>query len=257
MAEHLSAEELENQLRTAASRFPYPPTPDLVRALRGRRIDQRRRPWLRRPISAALGALLLILGMLLAVPDVRAAAFRWLQIGVVRVWPAPVATPTADPSLLRLPALSGAISLDAATRQAPFPILLPTYPGDLGLPSVAFLQHLDGQVLVLVWAEPSDPGRVRMSLHLLGSQVSAEKMLFAGGAELLAEVEVNGERALWVDGPHVLRVEEPDRGILTPVRLVEGNTLIWSVDAVTYRLETDLPLEEARRIAESLQPIAP
>jgi hypothetical protein len=38
-------------------------------------------------------------------------------------------------------------------------------------------------------------------------------------------------------------------------RLVSGHVLIWAGLDVTYRLETDLSLKEAVRIAESLEPI--
>jgi hypothetical protein len=37
------------------------------------------------------------------------------------------------------------------------------------------------------------------------------------------------------------------------IRLIEGNVLIWTEGDLTYRIETDLSLEEAIRIAESLQ----
>jgi hypothetical protein len=35
--------------------------------------------------------------------------------------------------------------------------------------------------------------------------------------------------------------------------VVEGNILIWEQGGITYRLETNLPLEEAVKIAESLE----
>jgi hypothetical protein len=35
--------------------------------------------------------------------------------------------------------------------------------------------------------------------------------------------------------------------------MITGNVLIWTDGALTYRLESDLPLAEARRIAESLR----
>jgi len=38
-------------------------------------------------------------------------------------------------------------------------------------------------------------------------------------------------------------------------RLVNGHVLIWENGEVTYRLETDLSMEEAVKIAESLEPI--
>jgi hypothetical protein len=39
--------------------------------------------------------------------------------------------------------------------------------------------------------------------------------------------------------------------------LVEGNVLLWRDTYVTYRLETDLPKEEAIKIAESLVEVPP
>jgi hypothetical protein len=36
-------------------------------------------------------------------------------------------------------------------------------------------------------------------------------------------------------------------------RLVEGQVLIWEADGITYRLETELSMEEAVAIAESLK----
>jgi hypothetical protein len=37
------------------------------------------------------------------------------------------------------------------------------------------------------------------------------------------------------------------------VRLIDGHVLIWTDGVTTYRLETALDLEEAVRVAESLE----
>jgi hypothetical protein len=39
--------------------------------------------------------------------------------------------------------------------------------------------------------------------------------------------------------------------------MIDGHVLIWKEGGLTYRLETDLTLEEALKIAQSLQPIKP
>jgi hypothetical protein len=36
-------------------------------------------------------------------------------------------------------------------------------------------------------------------------------------------------------------------------RMIEGHVLIWADGPITYRLETDLSLDEAVKIAESLK----
>jgi hypothetical protein len=41
------------------------------------------------------------------------------------------------------------------------------------------------------------------------------------------------------------------------MRLIDGHVLIWTDGNLTYRLETDLSLEEALKVAESLQPVKP
>jgi hypothetical protein len=258
MSDDPQHDPLEERLRAAAATLPYPPTPDLASS---RRRAARRAPW--RAAAGIALALVLALAALLAVPEVRGAALRLLQIGVVRVRvepdapPPPAVGPSAQPTpALRLPDLRGATSLDAAARQLPFPIQLPAYPPDLGPPALVFVQDLGGPALVLVWADPADPARARLSLQALSSRVFAEKLL-SGDAATLAETDVDGARALWVRGPHLLQTGSAEGDMYQEVRLVDGNTLIWSAGEVTYRLETDLSLDAARRVAESLRPLTP
>ena len=66
------------------------------------------------------------------------------------------------------------------------------------------------------------------------------------------EKTVNGQRAIWAVGPYPLRIRDGD---LQFMRLIEGHVLIWTENNITYRLETDLSLEETIKIAESLEPI--
>ncbi len=244
-------DNLAELLRAEARSFPYPPTPDL--AARLGRHAARRAPAarLRRLAPIALVAAL-ALATLLAVPEVRAAALRLLQVGAVRVRvePAPPpALPAPTPNL----GLSGATSLDEAARRVPFPIRLPAYPEGLGPPDQVFLQDLGGAAIVLVWLDPAEPGRPLLSLHTLGTGVLAQKIISGSELERIAEVEVGGATALWVRGAHLLQVGRAGEVELAPVRIVEGNTLIWAADGLTYRLESELPLDEALRVAESLR----
>jgi hypothetical protein len=133
-----------------------------------------------------------------------------------------------------------------AQARAGFAIKLPTYPPDLGPPDRVFLQDMAGPVVITVWLAPDQPDRVRLSLHQLGPGTFAEKVQ----PRVVQETTVRGQPALWTEGPHLLQV--PDGGY-EPRRLVTGNTLIWAEGEITYRLETDLPLDEALRIAESLE----
>lgn len=249
------------RLAAIAAQTAYPSTPDLWSALRGRlpRGTQAGAQRGLRRLAFALAALLLILAVgTAAVPEARAALLRSLRVGVVRIF-FPEATPTAhapstgspmpspSPVVLMPPLdLAGQATLAEAERAIGSPLLLPTYPPDLGVPDLVFLQNWDGPLVILVWTKPEDPQRARLSLHLLGPGTFAGK----GAPEVVAATEVNGQPALWTQGPHQLLLRS---GHDTFRNLVSGNVLIWEQDGLTYRLETDVTLDEAIRIAESLR----
>lgn len=255
-------ERWERHVQSTAAAFAYPPTPDVAGAvgerLRSRRAERHGRWQPRWAIAAAL-VLVLLVG-LLAVPQVRAGVLEIIRIGVVRIFPqgleglpAPTTSPeetvtvtstsTPLPSVLNL---AGETTLAEAHDVVDFPIRLPSYPADLGPPDAVFVQHLDGDAVVLVWLEPGSREDVRMSLHMLTSGMMVDK----GGPTIVRETSVNGRRALWTEGPYLLRMQG---GSFTSIRLVDGYVLIWEADEITYRLETDLSLEEAVRVAESLE----
>ena len=266
-------EQWEVRLRNIARSFPYPPTPDLASAVKaqlasggaGSRSGFLSIQMSRRLVWAAL-CLILILGGLLAVPQVRAALVEYLQIGVVRIFmveptpsptslPAtttpelPTVTPRPSPTpLASLLDLAGETTLAEAEKEAGFSVRLPVYPADLGPPDHVFFQDLGGPVVVLVWLDPDRPGQVRFSLQELGPGTFAEK----GNPGLVRETLVNGQQAIWAEGPYLLQFRRGNSLEYDLRRLVKGHVLIWAEDEITYRLETDLPLEEAVRVAESL-----
>jgi hypothetical protein len=102
---------------------------------------------------------------------------------------------------------------------------------------------------ILVWLDTEDPEKVLLSLHFIPEGSWA---IHKSQPVVLEQTDVDGNRAFWAVGPYPLRLSN---GNLDFTRLINGNVLIWVVDDMTYRLETALPLEEAVKIAESLQPI--
>lgn len=258
-------EQWEARLQGAAREFRYPPTPDIAVAVR-RRLTSAAQPTRFRPrlAWAAIVAALILLAGLMAVPQVRAAVIEFLRIGAIRIFlvePTPTPTvpavaptstlPTATPRPSPTPLssvldLAGETNLADARAKAGFLIRLPTYPTDLGPPDRVFLQSLGGPVVVLVWLDPNRPDRVRLSLHELGPGTFGEKVQ----PQVIQETTVHGERALWTEGPYMIQLKNGDYDVR---RLVMGHVLIWTVGEVTLRLETDLSLEEAVRIAESLR----
>lgn len=245
----------EQEVQRRARRFTYPPAPDLAARLAGvapalpERSPSLRRAAVRRRLAWALAALLVIIAGLAAVEPVRAWVVEILRLGAVRIIsPAPPPT-TRTPIPVHL-GWSGATSLAAAAAELPFGVQLPALPAGLGLPDAAYVQDLNGPALLLVWMDPAQPRRVRLTMHALSSEAIAYKM----NPRTVEETEVNGQRALWTSGPYIVALRSGD---WVAERLVAGHVLIWTEGDVTYRLESALPLAEAVAVAESLQPWPP
>lgn len=249
----------EMRVQQAAREVQYPPTPDIAGSVGYRLRSRGRGVWPRRLLQVAAILIVLLLAGMIAVPEIRAGVLELLRLGAVRIFrveptptsPPPSAVPAGTPaplnSVLELP---GETTLENARERFRFPIKLPTYPDGIGLPNRVFLQERRYPLLTLVWTQPDAPDEVRFSLHMMSSRG------FAGKYYPWVEqgTTVNGRGALWIANPHLFELH-PDRGEDAPLlqRYVNMNVLLWEADDLTYRLETDLPLHEARRIAESLE----
>jgi hypothetical protein len=112
------------------------------------------------------------------------------------------------------------------------------------------VRQFGGPVATLVWLVPGTIDQVRMTLEVLNLRVVASKMYPFDGE--YQTVRVNGRPAEWLTNAHEViyfsRTQEVHRQITTHV-------LVWESDLITYRLEADVPLEEAIKVAESLKPI--
>lgn len=247
-----SSNSLEDRLRQAAHRQVFPPTPDLSAPVR-RRIEKRipRRVLAFRAITIAV---VLLLAAAVAIPESRAALVGYFRLGAVRIFPEPpepTITPakgTPDPTSppKKLPDLAGRITLEEALDRRDFDLRLPAYPPDLGVPDDVYYQP-EFPMLVLVWRDPDDLQRSRLSLF----QVASDSVFVSKiEPEIVQETAVDGGYALWVKGPYLVQLSN---GNFALQRLVNGHTLVWEAGAWTYRLETDLPLAEAIKIAESLR----
>ena len=266
------------QLTAIARALPYPPTPNLA-AGRARQPGPRPMisPRVARGLAWAVAAIVLALAILFAIPATRAGLLQFLQIGSVRIFLAPTATPSPAPTatapagsppagtasprptptpaptpLLSVLNLAGQTTFEQAKVRVPFELLLPAYPAGLGEPDLAYVQDLGGPAAILVWLEPGDPDRVRLTLHFLTSTTIANKLLEPSGPSTAPSVEatrVNGRPAVWTTGPYVLFTLS---GTFKEYRLIEGHVLIWTDGVLTYRLETRQSRDEAVRTAESL-----
>jgi len=264
----------EERLKKIAGSFRYPSTPDVAGGVM-KYLESGSRPQARLRSAWVVASLLfLVLAVLFAVPGVRAEFIRFFQVGVVRIFPGSP-TLTAEPSIPQLPTtatpvaippstatpapgvnvpvytvtisdLAGESSLEEAQSRLLFPVRLPEYPTDLGLPDRVFLQE-DGGMIILVWTDPAASERARLTLH----EIAPGKVVLSKyEPHVIQETQVNGVYAIWVQGPYLVRLTS---GSYEYRRMVEGNTLIWEENGITYRLESDLTLVETLRIAGSLR----
>lgn len=271
--------DFEAQVRSIAAGMQYPRTPDIAGAVIARLRPVTRPRFTSRAVAWSVTVILVLCSSLMLIPPARAAILEFIQIGIVRIFPPsestpePTHTPTpisesivtgtplaftpltataVPPTSDLLPILNqiaGETSLSDAQNRVSYAILLPTYPPDLGEPDYVYVQDAEGYMTILVWLDPRQSDQVLMSLHFLpaGSWAIDKQQ-----PQVIDVTRVNGKRALWTIGPYPLRLYN---GELEFKRLIVGHVLIWEDGDITYRLETDLSMEEAVKIAESLQPI--
>lgn len=263
----LERELFEQRLISIANGLDYPRTPDIAGSVMARLRPSTRPRFISRKLAWSLTIILVLFSSLLSIPPVRAAILEFIQIGIVRIFPRsvePTVEPTVDvirpatatpslPSSTLIPALSriaGKTGLVDAQQMANYPILLPAYPSNLGQPDHVFVQDAEGTMVILVWLDPQQPDDVLMSLHFVPSGSWAVRKV---EPIVIQETDVNGDRAIWTVGPYPLILSNGDIDYFT--RLIDGNVLIWTDGNITYRLETNQPLEEAIKVAESLEPV--
>lgn len=147
--------------------------------------------------------------------------------------------------------LTGATTLQEAQRRVPFAIRWPSYPSYMGDPDLVFFQERAAPMVALAWYTSGERSRIGTILYEMEAGDTANEAL--GGGSPSAETAVNGRPARWVASPHLLTLyDEGGAGNIDAKRQVRGMVLLWEADAIAYRLETSVDLEEALRIAESL-----
>jgi hypothetical protein len=227
--------DLERDLQELGRTLAVPAAPDLAASVRAALPS--RPPAARRPRPALVLAIVVAVGVLagLAVSPARTAILRFFGIGAVHV-------ELVD----RLPAVEPGAPLVLGSEidpaEAPFSISVPAV---LGAPDAVYAS---GNVATLLYGSLD---RVRLIVTEMGysalSPVVAKKLVVGTTAARFVEIRGSPGPALWIEGePHVLELPG------APARLA-GNTLVWVPQGGrTYRIEGDLELDDALRIAESM-----
>ncbi|GAB3938588.1 hypothetical protein [Micromonospora vulcania] len=238
-------DDLERELRDLSTWLETPDAPDVTARVRAQLTGpvRPRRRW-RYYLAAALVALLVAVlppGRA-AIADAVAGLLRFAGV-TISTSPAPT-LPTGTPS--PLPS-QRTVALDEAQRQVRFPIRLPA---SLGPPE---------QVLV---ADADDNGAYRVATLLYrGGALRVDAFDGLLDAAFLKQasgpgvqwVQVHGDFAVWIDGPHQLTYVDRAGEVRVETARLAASTLIWQEAGVCYRLEGDVTKETAVEIAESLR----
>lgn len=218
----------------------------------------RNRP-VRRSVVVAIAALLLLAAVAGAV-GLGVPGIRILFGGPTP--PPSLASPSAAPSGAGAGALGQALGLgtrvpiDEAERLAGLDLVLPADPA-IGPPVGAFVF---ANRVALVWPErPGLPADPSTGIGLLISEFrgTVDRGYYTKTLDTdarLTPVTVDGNRGYWISGPpHFFFYVDPSGRIVDDVHRIVGDTLIWSDGDVTYRMESQLGMEDAIRLAESLE----
>ena len=246
MPEHRDLERALHDLRVAIA---FPDAPDVAGAVVARIAAaapvvlaprRRARRWQRAAVAAA-AFVLVVAGVLALSPRARSVAADLFDVAGIDIHLGTSDEPA--PPLGENLRLGRHVRLAQAQARVDFPIRVPRAPGP---PPAVYLR---GDVVslaydgVLVTEFAADVGEDFVVKELPTGTVTAAPEVFPG------------VKGFWFTGePHRLYYNDDVTGAARSETLrLATNTLVWAEAGVTYRVEADVPVAEALRIARSLR----
>jgi hypothetical protein len=260
--------ELERELTALGRDLDWPPTPDLIPAVTARlRADlpgaaarpARRRllppAGFRRSLALALVALLVLAGgVFAAVPSVRDAVLEFFGLQGATVERREQLPPPPPPAPLQL---GERTSLDAARDSLAFDPLVPSAAGE---PDGVYVNHLvPGGSIALTYRPSEDLPEARSTgLGLLVEEFRGDLApeyfgKTAGEATRVERLQIDGERAIWLEGaPHFFFYRPPNAEFRDEELRIAQNVLLIEQGRLLVRLEGAFGLDRAIELARSL-----
>ena len=273
----LNDDQLALAIADVGTRIAWPATPDLRAGVRARTGQPRRIPWWRAFESPRYGfapAIVTIALALLAVlafsPEARATATDILRLRGVEIFrgPVPSPSPTRSPGSIQSPTpfpgtgLGAQVSLDEAKARAGFPVIVPTDPL-LGTPDQVYLRTLSSgstAVSFVYLARAGIPTSAQAGVAAIVTEfagATVDEQFFGKVLDqttTLQKLTINGQPAFWIQGtPHFFFYNAGGGNIQQETLRLAGNTLIWTKGILLLRLEAQVDLATALRIAGSMR----
>ena len=266
MTEPMDA-ELELELRSLGAALAVPePRSGFAAAVAARiELEAPRRdrppfflfPRVRRSALLAIAATLILAAVAAAAIGFNLPGLRILFGPAPSVQPSVTPPASADGMPGSLLGLGVIASLEEAQAQVDFDLQIPTDPNP-GPPAATYVRL--GRV-ALVWApsaelpatsEDPEVGLLLNEFHGTYDTEIVEKLIHEGTR--VEQITVDGAPGYWIYGaPHFfVYIDETGQRMEDTYRSV-GQSLVWTRDGITYRLETGLDRDAAIRLAESLR----
>lgn len=259
--------ELEREL--AQLRVQWPQTPDIALAVRDRLAapeQPARAPRTlprfhgRRAVAAALAALVVLAGGLVASPAARSAILEFLGLKGAKIERREPDAPPPPPRRRDLGAdlgLGRPMTLAQARAAAGFRMIVPGL-DSLGAPDAVYFQDSppEGGRVSLVYGPR--PGIARAATTGAGvlvtefrAQVTPLIQKSAGSATEVRRLTVDGQRAFFLAGAHGFAYLGENDSVDYEDQRLAGNTLLVERGGLLLRIEGDLSQTAAVRIARS------
>ncbi len=266
--------ELEVVLRASVASIAWPTAspagaPDVATRVRARIAAgppaARRPSWTlwrpaRRGLVLALAALLALAAIAgaveLGLPGLRLILGEPPASAPPSLAPSQAAPSGAPGSTLHL---GDTVTPDEVETLTGVPIVLPTDPA-IGPPDAVYVDRTRSNQVAFVWApsealpETSDPGVGLILMRFDGRMDEGYHQKLVGLGVTSEPVTVDGRSGFWISGdPHFFFYVRKDGTTVDDERRWVGDALVWSDDAVTYRIESALGRDVTIALAESLQ----
>jgi hypothetical protein len=230
--------ELELRLNALRDEIDWPETPEFELTLE--RTQARRLPL--RPLALGFAILLAVLAGVLALSPGARSAF--LEIFHIRGATVERLETLPDVPAQRLD-FGERVSRTEAERRSGFPVV------DLGGKPDAIFIRPDGLVSVVY----GDPDRPRLVLSQARGAIFEGFMKKTGGSGTIVRyVTIKGRPGLFVTGDeHYVMFRDRYGNITDEKTYLAGTVLLWNRGPLLLRLEGDMTLAEARRLANSVE----
>jgi hypothetical protein len=242
--------ELELALVDLGRQIELPATPELAPRVRQRLAQgpsPRFAPGGRRALVIALAVLAVAIGAVMAVPQTRAAILEFFHlrgVTIERVGELPTVPVNDDFNKLLV---GRPVTLEEAEELVSFDIVVPEALGDPD--GIYYQDSPPGGMVSLVYGTLENPRVLFTQFRATVDQVIYKKV---AATTRIQPVQIDGRQGYFLSGdPHDFAYYDADQQFRQELVRLAGNTLLWERGLLTLRLEADITLQEALKIARS------